>query len=364
MTPAEATPARRLVSLDAFRGAVIAFMVLVNNGGGPESYTQLEHSKWHGWTLTDLVFPSFLWMVGVSITLSLGKRLRSGADKSALFRQIVRRAAILIVLGLFVYLYPDFNFAGMRFPGVLQRIGICYLIASFIYLTTGVRGQMAWIAGLMLVYAIVMNYFPVPGFGAGRFDLEGNFAHFVDRHLFGKHNYHGGDWDPEGAVSTLPAIATTLFGIMAGHLLQWRRSLSQKLLWMCLLGAVLTAAGLIWNIWMPINKKLWTDSFTLFNAGIDFMLFAGFAWIVDAREIQRPVKPLVILGMNAIAVYMAAELLASTLDWFDVKDWLYNNLFARVASPLNASLLFAIAFVLTMYLFAYVLYRRNWFWRI
>jgi predicted acyltransferase len=354
----------RLTSLDAFRGAVIAFMVLVNNGGGPESYAQLEHSKWNGWTLTDFVFPSFLWMVGISITLSFGKRLRSGVAKSALFRQILRRSLILIGLGLLVYLYPDFNFATMRFPGVLQRIGICYLVASSIYLTTGLRGQILWIAGLLLTYCLLMNFIPVPGYGTGRFDLEGNFAHFADRFLFGKHNYHGGDWDPEGSISTIPAVATTLLGMMAGNLLRWQRKLSKKLLWMCAIGIALTASGLVWSLWMPINKKLWTDSFALLNAGLDFIVFAIFAWLVDGVGLKRLVKPLVILGMNAIAVYMFAELLASTLDWIDVHDWAYINLFAPIASPLNASLLYAVGFVLVTYLFAYFLYRRNWFWRI
>ncbi len=354
---------RRLVSLDAFRGAVIGLMVLVNNGGGPESYHQLEHSKWHGWTVTDLVFPSFLWMVGVAITLSLEKRLQNGVSKPALFRQVARRAAILIALGLFIYLYPEFHFATMRVPGVLQRIGICYLIAASIYLTSGIRGQILWIATLLFAYWALMTLVSVPGFGPGHFDLQGNFAHSVDRVLFGSHNYHGGDWDPEGAVSTLPAIATTLLGVMAGYVLRWNRSLPRNLITMCVIGAALTAVGLIWNIWMPINKKLWTDSFALFNAGIDFLLFAAFAWVVDVIKIRRPVKPLVIFGMNAIAVYLVSELSASTLDLLDAKDWMYN-VFTPYASPLNASLFYAISFVLLMYLFAYVLYRRNWFWRI
>ena len=182
--------------------------------------------------------------------------------------------------------------------------------------------------------------------------------------VFGKHNYHGGDWDPEGLVSTLPSIATTLFGVMAGHILRWNRALRDKVLWMGTIGSVLVILGLALNESMPINKKLWTDSFALFMGGLDFVLFAAFAWVVDGMGWRKPVKPLVILGMNAIAVYMLAELLSSTLDWLDVHDWLYENVFARVASPVNASLLFAMSFVLLMYGFAFVLYRRGWFWRV
>ncbi len=358
------TETTRLVSLDAFRGAVIALMVLVNNGGGPESFAQLQHSKWHGWTITDFVFPSFLWMVGISITLSLGKRMRAGIPKAVLLRQILRRALILIALGLLVYLFPEFRFATMRFPGVLQRIGICYFAASCIYLTSGLRGQLFWIAGLLFVYWTLMTFFPVPAYGAGRYDLEGNFAHFVDRILFGVHNYHAGDWDPEGSISTLPAVATTLFGIMAGHLLRWDEKLSKKLVAMMIIGAALVIAGLIWNFWMPINKKLWTGSFSLFNAGLDSIVFACFAWIVDGAGMQLPVRPLVIFGMNAIAVYMAAELLASTLDWLDIHDWIFQHALAPIASPKIASLLYATGFVVAMYGVAYALYRRNWFWRI
>ncbi len=358
------THGSRLVSLDAFRGAVIAFMVLVNNAGGDESYAQLRHSAWHGWTLTDAVFPSFLWMVGVSITLALGKRRSAGAAPGSLLPAIARRAAILFGLGLLVYLYPDFAFATMRIPGVLQRIAICYLVVSCIYLTSGARGQIAWILGLLLTYWLLMRFAPVPGFGAGRLDLDGNFAHYADRLVFGKHNYHGGDWDPEGLVSTLPSIATTLFGVMAGHILRWKSDLREKVAWMSWIGLALTAAGLLLSVAMPINKKLWTDSFAVFMGGLDFLLFAAFAWVVDGMGFRRPVKPLVILGMNAIAVYMAAELLSSTLDVLDAHEWIYDHWFAPLASPMNASLLFAIAFLAVIYGFAYLLHWRGWFWRV
>src|SRR4051794_32444611 len=197
--PMNEVPSTRLVSLDAFRGATIALMVLVNNAGsGRDAYPPLDHAEWHGWTITDTVFPSFLWIVGVAITLSLGKRLEAGTPKSALLPQILRRAALLFVFGLAVYAFPQFNLGTQRILGVLQRIAICYLVASVIYLHTGVRGQILWIAGLLAAYWMMMTHIPVPGYGPGRLDVEGNFAHYIDRLVLGPHNYQSTKtWDPE-----------------------------------------------------------------------------------------------------------------------------------------------------------------------
>jgi predicted acyltransferase len=362
-TELPAQPAR-LVSLDAFRGAIILFMVLVNNGGGPENYHQLTHSAWDGWTATDVVFPSFLWIVGVAITLSLGKRMASGASRAVLFRQVLRRSAILFLLGVCLYLPPEFHFAGMRILGVLQRIAICYLAASAIYLTTGLRGQIGWIVGLMSGYWALMFFVPVPGYGAGHLDLQRNLAHFVDRAVLGPHNYREGDWDPEGIVSTLPAIASTLFGIMAGHILRMRRVLAERTTWLFFAGAVLTLAGVVVNHWMPINKKLWSDSFVLFMAGLDFTMFAAFAWLIDGVKFSRWTKPFTVVGMNAIAIYLFSEALSIVLDWTDAHEWVFDNLFNPIASPRNASLLFALSFVGVTWVFGWALYKRGWFWKI
>jgi len=365
----------RLVSLDAFRGATMAFMILVNTpGDGRHVYWPLEHAEWHGWTPTDVVFPSFLWIVGVALTLSLGRRLARGDSRADLFRKAAGRAAILFLLGVVVYVYPEFNLSTERILGVLQRIAICYLAAAAIFLTTRVRGQIVWIVSLMAVYWLLMAFVPVPGYGAGRLDVEGNFAHYVDRIVLGAHNYQWTKtWDPEGIVSTLPAIATCLLGVIAGHIVALRRSLGERCLRLFGLGAILLAAGLICNIWLPINKKLWTDSFTLFMAGLDFVLFAGFLWLVDGLGWRRVVKPLVILGKNAIVIYMASEFLDEALGWVrwtgaagrvSLRSWIYTHVFAGIGGPYNASLSYAIAYVLVLYLFAWALYRRGWFIRV
>jgi predicted acyltransferase len=354
----------RLLSLDTFRGAIILLMVLVNDGGGPQNYHQLEHSAWDGWTATDVVFPSFLWIVGVAITLSFGKRMAVGVSRALLFRQVLRRSAILFMLGVCLYLPPAFHFAAMRIPGVLQRIAVCYLIASLIYLTTRLRGQIAWMVGLMVTYWLLMFFVPVPGYGAGRLDLQGNLAHFVDRVVLGPHNYREADWDPEGLVSTLSAIASTLFGVMAGHILRLRRDLAGRTTWLFFTGALLTAAAMIVNHWMPINKKIWSDSFTLFMAGLDFTLFAVFAWLIDGLNFRKWTKPFIIVGMNAIAVYLFSEVLSILLDVTGAHDWVYKAIFSPIASPRNASLLFALTFTAVTWLFGWALYKRGWFWKI
>jgi len=373
-TPLEKPPlAQRLTSLDAFRGATIAFMILVNTPGGREVYPPLQHAEWHGWTPTDVVFPSFLWIVGVAMTLSLTRRMAAGASRARLFGQILRRSVILYVLGLIVYAYPAFNLHTQRLLGVLQRIAICYLIAGAIYLTTRLRGQIIWIVSLLAAYWLMMALIPVPGYGAGRLDLEGNFAHYIDRIVLGSHNYRWPEtWDPEGIVSTLPAIVTALLGIMAGHILRLERTLAERTTWLFVTGNLLIAAGLIVNVWLPINKKLWTDSFALFMAGLDFVMFAMLLWFIDGRGYQRLAKPLIIMGMNAIVIYLASEFLDEVLScvhWtgaggkVSLRGWLYDHLF-RLASPYNASLLYAITYVLVMFLFAWVLYRRGWFVRV
>jgi len=319
------------------------------------------------------VFPSFAWIIGVAIAIVLARRLAAGVSRTQIFRQAFRRALVLYVLGLIVYAYPNFDLSTQRLLGVLQRLAICYLIATAIYLTTGVRGQILWIISLLGGYWLLMTLVPVPGYGAGHLDLERNFAHYVDRIVLGTHNYlYTKTWDPEGIVSTLPAIATVLFGVMAGHILRMGRSLTQRAMWLFAVGVLLLAAGQICNIWLPINKKLWTSSFSMFMAGLDFVIFAVMVWLVDVRGYKRFTKPLVIMGMNAITVYMVSELLDQVFNAIKVSSggqvvtlhaWL-NSLFAVVASPYNASLLFAISYTLLMYLVAYVMYRRGWFLRV
>jgi predicted acyltransferase len=304
----------------------------------------------------------------------MGKRLAQGIARSKLLAQASRRAAVLFIFGLAVYAFPDFNPATQRILGVLQRIAICFLAASAIFLYSKLRGQICWLLGLLAAYWLLMTLAPTPGYGPGRLDVEGNFAHYVDRLVLGRHNYGPTkDWDPEGLVSTLPAIATTLLGLLAGRALALRRSLTARTARLVAWGCLLIAAGLICSYWMPINKKLWTDSFCLFMAGLDFVVYAIFMQMVDGMGWRRPVKPLAILGMNAITVYMVSEFAAEILDairWqsaagsMSLQQRIYQTCFVPLASPANASLLYSLAFTAAMYLVAYAMWRRGWFLRV
>jgi predicted acyltransferase len=244
---------------------------------------------------------------------------------------------------------------------VLQRIAICYLAAAAIYLTTKLRGQILWIIGLLGGYWLLMAFAPVPGFGSGRLDVEGNFAHYIDRIVLGAHNYrHTKTWDPEGIVSTIPAIATALLGVVCGHILRTATPLVKKLPRMVALGAALVVAAEICNIWLPINKKLWTSSFVLLMAGMDFILLSAFLWIVDVRGHKRAVAPLVMIGLNPIAIYMISELLDEFLGYTGLHEAIYDAVFVPLASPINASLLWALAYTGLMFLAAWIMKRRGW----
>ena len=356
----------RLTSLDAFRGAVMFFMVLVNTpGDGRHTYAPLQHAEWHGWTPTDVVFPSFVWIAGLALTLALTRRLDSGASRPALLGLAARRAAIIFALGLLVYAVPDFDPATFRILGVLQRIAICYLAATAIFLCTGPRGQILCTAALLAVYWLIMMFAPVPGIGAGYLDVERNFAHYIDRIALGAHNYaNTKTWDPEGIVSTLPAIASALFGVLAGHVVAMKTPIATRAARLAGYGAALIAAGLVCDIWLPINKKLWTSSFALFMAGLDFVLFAAFLSIADGVGNKALFRPFTIMGMNAIVVYMVSELLDTALSVSHLRDRIYETLFVPLASPMNASLLYAVSYSLLMFAIAYLMYRRGWFIRV
>ena len=360
----------RLVSLDAFRGLTVAFMVLVSNPGSVAIYRPLDHSPWNGWTITDVVFPSFLWIVGVAITLSLGKRLERGVSRQSIFAQACRRALILYLLGLLIYAIPNFSLGTLRLLGVLQRIAICYLVGTALYLTARLRTQMLWLAGILVTYWLAMKLIPVPGFGAGNLSVEGNFAHYVDHLVLGRHNYAGtGTWDPEGVVSTLPAIATTLFGMIAGRMLALKRTISERVVWLFFVGNVLLGAGVFLELWMPINKKLWTDSFCLFMAGMDFVIFAMFLWVLDGLKAKWRVQPLLVFGKNALAIYMVSELVSALLyrihaGGVSLHEWIFRIGFEGLASPATASLLYAIAYLAVMYGMAWFLNKRQWFLKI
>ena len=368
MTPTER---ERLVSLDVFRGITIAGMVLVNNPGSWEHiYWPLEHAAWHGWTPTDLVFPFFLFIVGVSITLALGKRLEVGGSNRDVYLKILKRTLIIFAIGLFLNGFPYFNLAELRIPGVLQRIAVCYFFASIIFLNTKIRTQIAIVISLLLGYWLLVKFVPAPGFAAGDLTKEGSLPSYVDRVVFGTHVWAQAKvYDPEGLLSTIPALATTLIGVLTGHWLRTEKTRYEKAAGMFVVGAICVAVGWAWNAFFPINKALWTSSYVLFTGGLALQFLAFCYWLIDIKGYRRWAKPFEVFGLNAIALYVVADLLAVSLGLIKVGEgslggWIYDRVFVSWASPVNASLAFAICFVLVCLALMWILYRRRIFLKV
>lgn len=369
--PANMKPVR-LVSLDVFRGGTIAAMILVNNQFR-QPYFQLEHAEWHGWTFTDLVFPFFLWIVGVATTFSFARRVERGDDRGKLLMHVAGRAAAIFLIGLVMNGFPYYQLSTLRIPGVLQRIAVCYLIAAALFLFAGTRARIIWTAAFLSVYWILMKFVPVPGCGTDSFAVDCNFAKYIDGLLLSGHMYsHTKTWDPEGIISTLPAICNTLFGIFCGELLRAKRTMEEKSAWMFFGGNLLIFSSLMLSTWMPINKKLWTTPYALFTSGLAFVVFACCYWLVDVKGWRRYSKPFVIYGMNALAVYILSGLLARILSLISagtgpdgkresVAAMLWRVVYQPIGSPEFSSFLFGMSYVLVLWLAAWFLYRRQWF---
>ena len=374
-------PAGRLLSLDVFRGATIAGMILVNNPGDEEiSYWPLLHADWNGWTPTDLIFPFFLFIVGVSMAFSFGSRLAHGDSRREILRHVLRRGAIIFALGLFLNGFPDhYQLSSWRVYGVLQRIAVCYVISAVLALRTDRRGQLIAVLGCLFGYWALMRLVPVPGFGVPTHDIplldpDRNLAAWLDRKLLMGHLYEV-TRDPEGVLSTIPAIATSLLGLLTGDWLRSERSARAKALGMALWGVAGLVSGQTLNAWFPINKKLWTSSYVLFTAGLALAGLALCYWILDVNHRgRRGAMPFLVFGTNAIAAYVLAELVAHWMgrmgvyqadgDWASWQELAYQHLFAGVGSPANASLLYALVFVAVCWLAMWLLYRKRIFIKI
>lgn len=362
----------RLVSLDVFRGLTIAGMVLVNNPGSWATiYWPLAHAPWHGWTPTDLIFPFFLFIVGVAIPLALGKR-QGDAPSRNLYLKIGRRSLIIFALGLFLSLFPHFPLATFRIPGVLQRIAVCYFFAAIIFLRTKVRTQIAITIGLLIGYWLLISLVPAPGYVAGDLSPQGSLPSFIDRVVFGKHIWAQGKvYDPEGILSTLPALATTLFGVLTGQWLRSSKTAFEKVAGLFAAGAILVIAGWLWNLFFPINKSLWTSSYAVFTAGMALQFLAVCYWLIDIKNYRRWTWPFVVFGVNAIALFVGSGLMAKLLALIKVSQsdgsrislhtWIYRNVFLSWLPPYRASLAFAVSFILLWLFLMWLLYRKRIF---
>jgi predicted acyltransferase len=386
----------RLLSLDVFRGLTVAGMLLVNNPGSWASiYEPLEHAPWFGWTPTDLIFPFFLFIVGVTTHLSREARRARGESDGAIMRQTARRAFTIIGLGLLMTGFPYHQFfvhlpggavfdsttntldiSHWRVTGVLQRIGVCYLLAALLTMRTTVRQQI-WIVVVLLVgYWLALTLIPVPGHGMGALllsDPGASLAAYVDRAVIGPHHMWiggGGIWDPEGILSTIPAIATAVLGVIAGRWIAEPKPLAERLHGLFAAGAIGMMVGLVWAWSFPIGKNLWTSSYVVFTAGMAAVAIAACAWLIDVRGWRAWTKPFIPFGINPIVAFVASGFFSRFIYTLvkvprngalvSVQSAFYDSMLAPLfADPRDASLLFAVIYVAVFYAVLHLMHRRG-----
>lgn len=360
----------RLLSLDVFRGFTIAAMILVNSTGiyNTQNYAFLKHAEWSGCNPADLIFPFFLFIMGVAIPIAFSKRLEAKHSLTKIIFKIIRRSLIIFLLGIFLNGYPYFHITTMRIYGVLQRIALCYLCAAILFLTTSKTTQIIIFFTILLGYWLLMTLAPVPGFGAGNLSPDGNLAGYIDRlvlhghfHLFGK------TYDPEGLLSTLPAIATTLLGIFTGMWLLSKNEPMTKFWGMIIMGIIMAIFGWVWSLWFPIIKDLWTSSFVLWTGGLGLCLYALCYWLLEIKGWRSWSKPFEIFGLNAIAAfflhvffYKLQNLIHITQNHqqTNLRAYIVHHLFGWTSLP-NASLLYSISYLLFWLLILWILYRHK-----
>lgn len=381
-TPAKAgtePQTERLLCLDVFRGLAVAGMIIVDNPGSDEkAYWAIKHADWNGWTPADFIFPSFLFLVGVSVVFSFAARLRRGESRRQILLRAFQRSLILIAVGLFVNASPiiGLDIHAWRLEGVTQRIALCYFVAAVLVLWSDFRGQLVAIAISLVGYWALLRFAPVPGFGVPGHDIpfmdpDKNIAAWVDRKLFMGHLFDG-TRDPEGLISTIPAIATTLIGVLAGYGLRSNRTRGTIAIRMLLFGVLALAAGEFWNRWFPINKNLWTSSFALFTGGFALIFLALLYWILEIKRWRGAwTIPILVFGTNAIAGFVADSLVygpgysftvreanGAAVAWHDAAQARFVSL---GANPANASLLYSVSALLFCWLLLWPLWRNKIF---
>jgi predicted acyltransferase len=379
--PAVAKPAsRRLISLDVFRGLAVAGMILVDNPGNDDlAYGPIKHTVWNGWTPADFIFPSFMFLVGASMVLSFRARLQRDETRGQILRHVVRRTLILIALGIFINGFPVFHLANWRIEGVLQRIAVCYLIAAVLVLWSDWRGQFLVLAACLLGYWALMRFLPVPGLGVpGRdipfMDQDRNLVAWLDRSLFPGRLYDG-TRDPEGLISNLPAMGTTLLGVLTGQWLCSGREKATIVFRMVLFAGLGVVAGLVWNLSFPINKHLWTSSFVLFSGGLSLVTLALLYWVLEIKQWRGVwTMPILVFGMNAVAGFVADALVwgpgysftakgpkGADISWHEVAN---ARLGALGMNAANTSLLYSLGAVLFCWVLLWMFWRKRMFLKV
>lgn len=346
------TAITRVISLDVFRGITIAIMILVNSPGNSFAYRFLEHSAWNGCTLADLVFPFFIVIVGMSSVLALTNLKIKGFTNQDLFKIIVKRSVYLFCIGLLLNLLPNhFDLSHIRILGVLQRIAFCYFCASALFLITNIRTQIGLIAALLIGYCFLMNGFST----INTLSINHNLVGYFDRLILSSRHLYTPMFDPEGLLSTIPAIASALLGNVLGSVLVSSHSKQQQFYWMVCAGLMLSAAGLIWDSTFPINKSLWSSSYVLWTSGLSFLVFSLCFRLIDVQQIINWSKPFSLLGKNAMLVYMLHVIFLklqaiifvhnSSGEWVNLRLYITDLLFSPFSAK-NASLSYALGYTL------------------
>lgn len=386
----------RLVSLDVFRGMTVAGMLLVNNPGTWSAiYPPLAHAPWHGWTPTDLIFPFFLFIVGITTELSLRARRARGDDEGAIVRQVLRRGSLIFLFGLLLSGFPFFTWPPAlegasvlervvhrvehwRIMGVLQRIGVAYLCGALLTLRTTLRQQLLIVLALLFGYWALMTLVPVPDTGVpGRFVLDKPdqlLSAWLDRSVLGVDHLWSGakTWDPEGLLSTLPAIATMICGTFAGRwIAEQQRPLPERLAALFAVGALAMMLGLMWHWVFPINKNIWTSSYVVFTAGIGAVSLATCMWLIDVMQWRRWTFPFVIYGVNPMLAFLGSGLMArciaSLWTWetaegtrTSLQAFVFKTVYASWLPPREASFAYAVSFVALWFLILWGAWKRGW----
>ena len=378
-------PKQRLLSLDFFRGLTVAAMILVNNPGSwSHIYAPLEHAEWNGCTPTDLIFPFFLWIVGVSIAFAMSSSKADPSTHQKTIIKAIKRGIILYSLGFFLAIFGKIMaviidgkslleaFQTVRLLGVLQRIGIVFIISSIIFLRVSNKGIFKLFVAILAIYWALMTFVPVPGIGYANLEKETNLAAWIDRGILTEAHIWASSktWDPEGVLSTLPAIATCLFGILVGVWLR-NKEVDQptKVAWLFTSGVAAVILGLLWDLQFPINKALWTSSYVLYAGGLASIGLALCYWLIDVQGYKRITTPFVVYGINAITVFFLAGLMPRVLNLIKLPnadgtksallEKFYTTCYTPFFSPINASLIWAITYVLGFYVLLYFMYKKN-----
>ncbi len=359
-------PTARIVSIDALRGFDMfwiiggdaffrAFLKFSGTPWADALRTQLHHSQWNGFTFYDLIYPLFLFIVGVSMPFAISKRLQRGDSRRDLYAHIIKRTLVLFALGLVYNHILDLDFSSFRWAGVLQRIALCYFLAAMIFMNFRIKGQAIAIVSIVLGYWAIMTLVPVPGYGSGVLTPEGNLASFIDRLLLPGQFCCFNFGDNEGILTTIPAVASTLLGGLAGHLLSSSFDPQKKLAGLVAAGFGCLILGLLWSLVFPINKLLWSSSYVLFAAGWSFLLMAFFYWVIDLRGHDKWAFPFVVIGLNPITIYV----LSGVFDFGSIAGIFVNGVIADLGDI--RPVVWIACVLLVKWLFLYFLYRQKIF---